>query len=127
MGVMIANAAEHPELAATMADRCAKLGLDSAATWPLGFHGDGVPFAAKMRDRLECISFNIFTEVHGVSLLFTTFPKSHSAGKKAWDALFKVFAWSVRHLMFGIFPTVREDAQSDRTTSGRQPPSVPPA
>jgi hypothetical protein len=68
-----------------------------------------VPSAAKIRDSLECISFNILTEVHGVTLLFTTFPTSRSAGEKTWDALFKVLAWSMRHLMFGIFPTVRED------------------
>ena len=76
---------------------------------PLGIHGDGVPFAAKMRDSLECISFNILTEAHGVRLLFTTFPKSRSAGKETLDALFKVLAWSMRHLMLGTFPTVRED------------------
>ena len=53
---------------------------------PLGIHGDGVPFAAKMRGSLECMSFNKLTEVHGVRLLFTTFPKSRSAGEKTWDA-----------------------------------------
>ena len=62
-----------------------------------------------MRDSLECISSNILTDVHGARLLFTTFPKSRSAGEKTGDALFKVLAWSVRHLMLGIFPIVRED------------------
>ena len=61
---------------------CSSFEVDQMKFTPLGIHGDGVPFAAKMRDSLECISFNILTEVHGVRLLFTTFPKSRSAGKK---------------------------------------------
>ena len=88
---------------------CSTFEVDQMKFIPLGIHGDGVPFAAKMRDSLECISFNILTDVHGVRLLFTTFPKSRSARKETWDALFKALAWRMRHLMLGSFPRVRED------------------
>ena len=41
----------------------------------LGLHGDGVPFATKMRDSLECLSWSILTDKTGMRLLFATFAK----------------------------------------------------
>jgi len=88
---------------------CDKFEVDLVKFIPLGVHGDGVPFASKMRDSLECISYNIITDLSGVRILYTTFPKSWSAGKNTWDVLFRVFAWSMRHLMMGCCPRMRED------------------
>jgi len=88
---------------------CEQFDVDIMHLIPLGIHGDGVPFAATMRDTLECISCNILTDKSGVRILYTTFPKSFSAGQKTWDALFRVFAWSMRHLMLGLWPRIRED------------------
>jgi hypothetical protein len=88
---------------------CEQFDVDIMHLIPLGIHGDGVPFAAKMRDTLECISYNILTDKSGARILYTTFPKSFSAGQKTWDALFRVFAWSMRHLMLGLWPRIRED------------------
>jgi hypothetical protein len=48
---------------------CAKMEVDLQKMIPLGIHGDGVPFAAKMRDSLECISWNILTDGAGLRAL----------------------------------------------------------
>jgi len=95
---------------------CDSFEVDLMKFIPLGVHGDGVPFASKMRDSLECISYNIITDVSGVRILYTTFPKSWSAGKETWDALFRVFAWSMRHLMMGCCPRMREDGGAWKST-----------
>ena len=43
-------------------DWCQKFQVEPSKMLRLGLHGDGVPFAAKMRDSLECLSWNILTE-----------------------------------------------------------------
>lgn len=83
--------------------------VDPARMVPLGLHGDGVPFAAKMRDSLEQISWNLCAQPASQRLLFTAVPKSAVAGRQTWDALFTVFSWSMRHLMLGTFPSARHD------------------
>ena len=44
---------------------CQKFQGEPSKMLPLGLHGDGVPFAAKMRDSLECLSWNILTDKQG--------------------------------------------------------------
>ena len=92
-------------------DWCNKFGEDMRSMIPLGLHGDGVPFASKMRDSLECISWNILTDASGVRILFTTFPKSFLAGRETWDALLGTFAWSVRMLLVGVMPSSMHDGK----------------
>ena len=92
-------------------DWCNKFGEDMRSMIPLGLHGDGVPFASKMRDSLECISWNILTDASGVRILFTTFPKSFLAGRETWDALLGTFAWSMRMLLLGVMPSSRHDGK----------------
>ena len=78
---------------------------------PMGIHGDGVPFAAKMRDSLECISWNILTDGAGLRILFTCVPKSGTAERHTWDCLFEIFCWSMRHLLLGVWPSRRHDGE----------------
>jgi len=85
--------------------------VDRSKMIPLGIHGDGVPFAAKMRDSLECISWNILTDPAGLRILFTCFPKSATAERHTWDCLFEIFSWSMRHLLMGVWPSKRHDGQ----------------
>ena len=67
-------------------DWCQKFQVEPSKMLRLGLHGDGVPFAAKMRDSLECLSWNILTDKTGMRLLFATFAKSLWAGRTTWDA-----------------------------------------
>ena len=106
---------------------CKRFDTEVQTTVPIGLHGDGVPFAAKMRDSLECVSWNIITDISGDRFLYTCFPKSFAAGRSTWDALLEVFAWSMKQLMLGLWPGCRHDGRpwqpSDKTRqtySGRQ-------
>ena len=56
--------------------------VDCSTVVPLGLHGDGVPFAAKMRDSLEQFSWNVITISSSSRILFTGIPKSYVAGRK---------------------------------------------
>lgn len=78
---------------------------------PLGLHGDGVPFAAKMRDSLEQLSWHVCSDPAGQRLLFAAMPKSCMAGRKTWDALLSVWAWSMRQMALGSWPTARHDGR----------------
>ena len=75
-----------------------------------GLHGDGVPFAATMRDSLECLSWNILTDKTGMMLLVATFAKSFGACRITWDALRHASALIMRNLMLCIWPSRRHDA-----------------
>ncbi len=76
---------------------------------PVGVHGDGVPFKAKMRDSLEQVSWNFCGAVDVQRFLFCALPTSAVAGRATWDALWEVFAWSFRCLLMGQWPGVRHD------------------
>ena len=99
---------------------CAKMEVDQSKMIPLGIHGDGVPFAAKMRDSLECISWNILTDPAGLRILFTCFPKSATAERHTWDCLLEIFSWSMRHLLMGVWPSKRHDRQPWQKTTTRK-------
>ena len=68
-------------------DWCQKFQAEPSKMLRLGLHGDGVPFAAKMRDSLECLNWNILTDKTGMRLLFATFAKSFGAGRQTWECL----------------------------------------
>jgi len=76
---------------------------------PVGLHGDGVPFAAKMRDSLEQLVWNFCTQPHSERFLFTALPRSCLAGKPSWDAMLSVFVWSMKCLALGSYPRRRHD------------------
>ena len=67
-------------------DWCQKFQVEPSKMLPLGLHGGGVPFAAKMRASLECLNWNILADKTGMRLLFATFAKSFGAGRTTWDA-----------------------------------------
>ena len=74
---------------------CSKFEVDHIKFTPLGINGDGVPFAANVRDSLACIAYNIRTDTSIVRLLCKSFQQSLYVGKSLWDALFNVCAWII--------------------------------
>ena len=76
---------------------------------PIGVHADGVPFKAKMRDSLDQISWNLCGVDSPVRFLFGSLPSSAIAGRQTWDAIWDVFAWSMRSLLIGSWPSARHD------------------
>ena len=85
---------------------------------PIGVHGDGAPFKAKMKDSLEQISWNLCGVESADRFLFVTLPTSAVAGRETWDCIWDVFAWSMRCCLVGSWPSRRHDKtawrQSDR-------------
>ncbi len=98
--------------------------LDVASVAAIGLHGDGVPFAAKMSDSIEELSWNLCGDEHQRRVLFTCVPKSFCAGRPTYDALFEVFRWSMECCAEGRFPTRRHDGaawlDSDRSRQKQQ-------
>ena len=76
---------------------------------PVGLHGDGVPFKAKMSDSLEQLSWNPICVECPNRMLFTAVPKKFVDGTATWDALLEVFSWSMRCLATGKHPRLRHD------------------
>ena len=76
---------------------------------PIGVHADGVPFKAKMRDSLDQISWNLCGVDSPVRFLFGSLPSSAIAGRQTWDAIWDVFAWSMRSFLIGSWPSARHD------------------
>ena len=77
-------------------------------TFPIGLHGDGAPFQAKMKDSLEQFSWNFPAEDKSSRMLFTAIPKKF-VGPRTFDSLLDIFAWSLQVLQIGILPAVRHD------------------
>ena len=75
----------------------------------LGIWGDGVPFAAKMRDSLEVILWSFSFKAASPRFLFAALPKSCMISKTTCDKLFEVLAWSCRVMMHGAMPRCRHD------------------
>ena len=98
-----------PELLPLVQEFAFAFGVDAAKVIPLGLHGDGVPFAAKMTDSLEQLSWNFCAQPASQRILFTAIPKSAVAGRGTWDALLGVFSWSMRQLALGVWPSLRHD------------------
>ena len=79
---------------------------------PLGLHGDGVPFAAKMRDSLEQLYWSLAADPAAPRILFTAIPKSAILGRKSWDSVLQVFAWSMQQLALGFCPKLGHTRQA---------------
>lgn len=96
-------------MAAAVEAWCSQFGIDKGAVIPIGLYGDGVPFKAKMRDSLEQFSWSFCVQPDAPRILYTAIPKSAVAGKVTWDALLGVFAWSMRCMFGGLWPSKRHD------------------
>ena len=76
---------------------------------PIGLWGDGTPMASKMRDTHEALSWNFCALPHGRRHFFFGLPRSMFHDRRTWDAVFSVWAWSMRQLAVGKFPAQRHD------------------
>jgi hypothetical protein len=94
-----------------VAEWAAELQVDPEMVCPVGLHGDGVPFAAKMRDTLEQLSWNFCTNHSGSRVLFAGLPKS-CVGEGTVDGLLQVYSWSLRCCALGQFPGSRHDGSA---------------
>ena len=75
----------HPQLQAEVVQWASRFHKDPARILGVGIHWDGVPFAAKLRDSLEQVSWNFLGLPHGIRILCAPVPKSSVSGKKTWD------------------------------------------
>jgi hypothetical protein len=95
---------KNPHLLEPLREWCQKVGCEPTNCIPLGLHGDGVPFAAKLSDSLEQLTFNCLADYH-LRMLICAVPKKFMAkGSLSWDAIMAVLEWSFRHLALGRFP-----------------------
>jgi hypothetical protein len=94
---------QEPQLKATATEWAAMFGIDMNMIIVLGLHGGGVPFATKMRDSLEQLSWSLVADPSAPRTLFTAIPKSAMLGRKYWDYVLQVFAWSMQQLALGFF------------------------
>ena len=94
-----------------MEEQCTKLQLDPSTTLGIGLHGDGTPFAAKMRDSLEQFSFNLPGSSMSTRFVFTGIPKRF-VGAKTMEAILAIFVWSMHCLCAGLMPKCRHDSSA---------------
>ena len=89
---------------------CEKFQLGFDKVIPLGLHGDGAPFAAKMKDSLEQLSWSFASDPVSPRIVFTAIPKSF-VGDQTMNQILDVFSWSMRCLLMGEMPSIRHDGQ----------------
>ena len=71
---------------------------------PLGLHGDGVPCAATREIPWStCIGVWLLTQLPP-GFCSQLFPNSAMLGRKSWDYVLQVFAWSMQQLALGFWP-----------------------
>ena len=95
-------------LGSVVRDSCSRTGLDPKTTLPIGLHGDGAPFAAKMRDSLEQFSWNLCSHPTSTRIVFTAIPKKF-VGPRTMEQILSVLTWSMKCLKEGIMPCCRHD------------------
>jgi hypothetical protein len=84
-------------------------GVELSSVIPLGLHGDGVPFSAKMGDSLEQLSWNCPADQGSSRVLFAAVPKSCMFKAETMDALLSVWSWSMRCFVNMQYPSLRHD------------------
>jgi hypothetical protein len=114
--VFVAANIQEPELKAISTEWATMFHKDMNKITPVGLHGDGVPFAAKMRDSLEQLSWSLAADPTAPRILFTALPKSTMLGRKTWDAVLQVVAWSMQQLALGSWPTSRHTGEAWAST-----------
>lgn len=78
----------------------------------LGLWGDGVPCNWDRSDSLQMFALNLPglpPPWHTLRIPLTGFSKKHFAGKRTYDDLMAVFAWSFQQLAAGKWPVTRHD------------------
>ena len=95
-------------LGGVVRDSCSRTGLDPTTVLPIGLHGDGAPFAAKMRDSLEQFSWNLCSQPTSTRIAFTAIPKKF-VGPRTMEHILSVFTWSMKCLKEGTMPSCRHD------------------
>ena len=102
------TAAGNPAMEKLVADFSKTFRLAAEDLIPIGLHGDGAPFATKMRDSLEQLSWNFLAGSKNKRFVFTAIPKS-CCSANTMDEILAVFAWSMRVLAQGKMPAARHD------------------
>ena len=100
---------------------CRRMKLDERGFIPLGSHGDGVPIGKS--STMEVMSWNFVAIPQGERNLFTAIPKSSLCdckcrGRHSLDECMRVFVWSLRCLVMGVFPRERHDGRAWRAEDG---------
>ena len=90
---------------------CETFNTDPGSTFPIGLHGDGAPFQAKMKDSLEQFSWNLAADPKSSRVVFTAIPKKF-VGPNTFDAILDIFVWSMNILLQGHMPTKRHDGSA---------------
>jgi hypothetical protein len=103
---------QEPQLKATATEWAEMLQKSMNKNIPLGLHGDGVPFAAKLRDSPEQLSWSLVADPSAPRILFTANPNNAMLGRKYWDYVLQVFAWSMQQLALGFWPKSRHTRQA---------------
>lgn len=110
-------------LSKVVSESCSKTGLDPATVLPMGLHGDGAPFAAKMKDSLEQFSWNLCSQPTSTRIIFTAIPKRF-VGENTMNDILQIFTWSMKCLASGKMPSSRHDSTdfvaSDRASTSKQ-------
>ena len=96
-------------VAAATQDIATEFKLDVSQCVPLGLHADAVPFMAKMRDSLYCVSWNFAGCSSSTRFLITCVPASAMVKERTFDDIWRLVAWSFRCMMQGTWPTHKDD------------------
>jgi hypothetical protein len=102
---------EHPTRQMEVDQWCATYQQASEHTYPIGLHGDGVPFKAKMQDSIEEYSWSFICDPSSPRNLFCALPKSWVCGRDTHEDVLRVFSESMQALATGQYPTSRLDKQ----------------
>lgn len=101
----------HPTRQADVDSFCAEFGTDANITYPIGLHGDGVPFKAKMADSIEQFSWSFASDPSSPRILFCVVPKSFCAGRDTYEDILAAFAASLKVSATGQHATQRLDGE----------------
>ena len=83
-------------------------------TCAIGLHGDGAPFAAKMKDSIEQFSWSFCGDASSPRFLFCALPKSCCWGRETYEDILEVFAKPMHVFAAGVHPSCRLDGQPFR-------------
>ena len=91
---------------------CDQYGRDPACTYGLGLHGDGVPFAAKMRDSIEQFSWSFASDCTSPRTLSCVAPKSCCDGRNTYEDILGIFKRSLDVMSTGCYQAARLDGSA---------------
>ena len=110
------NWRQHPTRHGDVLEFCNAFMCPPANTYPLGMHGDGVPFKAKMADSVEEFSWSFASDPSSPRVLFCIVPKSFCAGRDTYEDILAVFAADMKLLASGHYAGQRHDGKPWRST-----------